>query len=615
MRLNNNKTKYMHIRKKGFFLLIASFLMLLISSCEDYLTMDSKTQFDSDTVFESESTAEMAVEACYENIFNRELFYQFGMGTDCCFSTDKETNSKNQVGNYVYTTSTGPTGTYNDMYQSIEYCNSCLDGLEAMKATTNVNHLIGECYCIRALCYWNLVRYFGDVPYVTESSVSLSSFESSRVSRDTIYDGILNDLSKATELMQWKNETSMVTTAERFTKNSAFGLKARIALYAAGYSLRWDLDTYDVSSLKMAQRSNTTRISELYKIAADACDSVISKGENSLTATYEDVWRDLLTKTQDDEIMFEVGQAEGENSYGIGYYNGIYAKSSCTFGKSNPPMRVIPTYYFDFDENDGRRDVAICNYSIDNSDMTWMSVYDGNAIGKYRVDWLADYGTSVSKRNIDWPYLRYSDVLLMYAEALNEYYGAPTAEAVSAYEEVRTRAFGDASLIGTTPTSYDDFKTAIIKERKLELAFEGLRRTDLIRWNMLYSTLTQTQQDIISLAKREGVYANVPKYRIYQKQEDNTYQNDLVALDYTEFDDMTQTDSLSYVDQGYVVIDMFGKNKYGFAKKFIDDGVVDSWFTDNLYRGLVENQSELCPLNDDIIDVNAGLEGQQLPCY
>ena len=76
----------------------------------------------------------------------------------------------------------------------------------------------------------------------------------------------------------------MVATPERFTKNSAYGILARVALYAAGYSLRWDLNTvpYTQSSLKIAQRSDAARIKELYQIAADACKAVITKGENKL---------------------------------------------------------------------------------------------------------------------------------------------------------------------------------------------------------------------------------------------------------------------------------------------------------------------------------------------
>ena len=84
--------------------------------------------------------------------------------------------------------------------------------------------------------------------------------------------------------------------------------------------------------------------------------------------------------------------------------------------------------------------------------------------------------------------LRYSDVLLMHAEALNELNNGPTADAISAFRAVRLRAFrNDASKVGAIPTDYDGFREAIIKERKLELSNESLRKTDLTRWGILMS--------------------------------------------------------------------------------------------------------------------------------
>ncbi len=69
---------------------------------------------------------------------------------------------------------------------------------------------------------------------------------------------------------------------ERFCKNSADGILARVALYAAGYSLRWDLNTYDALLLHIARRDDAARVKELYQIAADACKAVIEKRQNGL---------------------------------------------------------------------------------------------------------------------------------------------------------------------------------------------------------------------------------------------------------------------------------------------------------------------------------------------
>lgn len=165
-------------------------------------------------------------------------------------------------------------------------------------------------------------------------------------------------------------------------------------------------------------------------------------------------------------------------------------------------MIVMPTLFFEFDEGDQRRDVSICNYGILANDNLQMSTYIGATIGKYRIDWKADQGTTDSKRDINFPLLRYSDVLLMYAEALNKLNNGPPAEAAGALKTVRLRAFKkDVSKVGTIPSEYSDFRNTIIKKRKLELSNESLRKTDLTRWGILYEHLTAEKDKLYQLAK------------------------------------------------------------------------------------------------------------------
>ena len=266
------------------------FMALAGTSCQDWLDMPAQSKYDSESTFGDVEKTELAVIGCYPNSFNREMYYQLGMGTDECISTEGETNSKNQIGNYVYTTSNAPTGVYNAMYSSIEYANNCIKNLETMKGSSDseqkkINQLLGESLAVRAMDYWNLIRFFGDVPFATVPVVDQGTFVSSRVSRDVIYDQIIADLQRATDLLAWKSE-GQVSTTERFTKNAAYGILARVALYAAGYSLRWDLNTYDASTVQLAQRSDANRVKELYKIAADACQAVIAKNENALNGSY-----------------------------------------------------------------------------------------------------------------------------------------------------------------------------------------------------------------------------------------------------------------------------------------------------------------------------------------
>jgi starch-binding outer membrane protein, SusD/RagB family len=117
----------------------------------------------------------------------------------------------------------------------------------------------------------------------------------------------------------------------------------------------------------------------------------------------------------------------------------------------------------------------------------------------------------------NWIVIRFSDVLLMYAEAVNEINGGPTQAARDAYEEVRKRAYrGNTGLIGTTPNTKAAFFDAIVNERYLEFGHEGIRKFDLIRWNLLATKLAEARTKIQAMAARTGQYANVPQY-IYFK--------------------------------------------------------------------------------------------------
>ena len=109
--------------------------------------------------------------------------------------------------------------------------------------------------------------------------------------------------------------------------------------------------------------------------------------------------------------------------------------------------------------------------------------------------------------------IRFADVLLMYAEAVNEINNGPTAEAIAAFEEVRKRAFnGNAALIGTTPTDKAGFFNAIVNERYLEFGHEGIRKFDLLRWNLLATKIAEARTNIQAIRDRRAPYANVPQY-------------------------------------------------------------------------------------------------------
>lgn len=666
--------------------------LLAFTSCEDWLNMPSESKADSSTVFESLDRAEMAVVGAYNSLNTQELGYQLLMGTDECVST--ESNSKYNVSNYDYTnTSSMLNSTYTSMYKAIEYANVCIKNLPAMSVSegeqTKLNGLLGEAFAIRAYAYWCIVRFYGDVPYTDVPTSDLTTYSSSRVSRDIIYDNCVADLQRAVELLPWYDE-GYLKTPERISKNAAYGILARVALYAAGYSLRWDLNTvpYDKATVKIAQRDDTERIRELYQIAANACKAVIVHGKNGLLDDYDQIFRDLGNQTYNEETIFEFG-SYGPNGTNVrtGYTNGIPTSgqdnSTGGMGKGGGAMIAMPTFYFEFDKDDQRRDVSICNYGLklsSNGNEYQMNTFAGMGVGKYRINWKSEKGTKDDRRDINWPLLRYADVLLMYAEALNELNNGATVEAVNAVKQVRMRAFrNDEDKIGTIPTSYEDFRNYIIKERKLELSNEGLRKSDLARWGILVDYLTEEKAKLVRLCNREGEYVDVEPYRAYKLTSTPKFLDPTIALDYIEMDEddvkpilttyelqklhIMNNGSSGYVEKTfyevgdkvyytkdavpagqkveevkYTILNMFSvrtiKQKGNLSVEEKKEAGVDengnltgvdvticannAWITGNtgIYYGMKKNMVEILPFSTTaIIDVNPGLAGQQHPCY
>jgi hypothetical protein len=291
----------------------------------------------------------------------------------------------------------------------------------------------------------------------------------------------------------------------------------------------------------------------------------------------------------------------------------MFAHTSSIYGKAQPAMGVMPTFYYDFQDGDLRRDVSICTYGITATSQRQVNSYGANTIGKYRVTWKSSAGTAINKRDINWPWLRYSDILLMYAEAQNELNNAPTPAAKAAFEQVRTRGFGgDATKIGTTPTTYQDFRDAIINERKLELSFEGWRRTDLVRWGIQYETLTQCKQNLFDMANKTGKYANVDQFRTYKLVIATSWNDPVVAVPYTGFKTkLTAADSANAKTNGLTILDMFSATAVSGGQALVAN---QTWVTD-IFRGLQKNKTELLPLNTTTITNNPGLTGQQHPMF
>lgn len=541
-----------------FLVIIPSLLVagLSVNSCrEDFLTQPAYNSLDTESVFATIETADMFVQGCYRNIIPTEMFYQLGAGDTVTHSSEdgSTNNSKYNICNYFYDSKTPNTltGIYAIMYANIERTNIAISRLGLMAASPKRDALIGEAKAIRAFCYYNLIRVYGDVPAVWQPLEESdpndpNTFYPKRTSRDVIYDRIIGDMQESVNSMPVSN-----ITPERLNKQSTNALLARIALYAAGYSLRWDLEAGTAGT--MSRRSDNARIQQLYQIADAAAASVINGGTNNLVQAqggksgfealfYNFAQRNFAAVNQ--EVMWHVAELGPNTNSAFGVYAHPGSRGG-TYGSRKALQFMLPSYYLSFNQADSRRDVSCTSYSIyflktGNASDTWVDVgttYSCIMPGKFRIGWCVE-PQDASSRNLNIPVIRYSDVLLMYAETQNYLNSGPTGAATAALAQVRNRA-GVGSL--PIPGGQQAFESALVQERKWEFAGEFMLRTDLIRMNRIASEIDATRQEMKNLSDRTGQFANTPIYRLYKYHKNaQIYGDPFLAVTYIDLTDPAQ---------------------------------------------------------------------------
>jgi hypothetical protein len=404
---------------------------------------------------------------------------------------------------------------WNQLYQGIERANICIYNIPKMAlystgTTTQVGELkrlVGEALTLRAQYYFELVRNWGDVPAQWVPSSTTTNFFLAKTDRDTIYNHLLDDLLQAESLVPWRTEVATLgdpINDERITQGAVRGLRARIALFRGGYSLRRASSSYGQVMARPADYKN------YYQMAHDECQAIMARpDQHNLNASYNTVFKGSLDAHAPDpvgEIIFRVAMAggAGSNDSKLGYYDGNKVGSN-----GNAAIAVLPTYFYLFDSTDVRRDITIAAYDVNAKDLNNLTPRTPTTLveGKFRRDWMSNptqLNTSTAQYfGIDWPLQRFSDILLMFAETENELNNGPTTAAISAFESVRKRAYGK-NAIGTTPSDYTGFFNAIVTERSLEFGGEGIRKFDLIRWNLIAQRLADAKTNLNAMAAKKG---------------------------------------------------------------------------------------------------------------
>lgn len=349
---------------------------------------------------------------------------------------------------------------WNDNYLGIASVNGILGNIDDLDAPVEFKQRVkGEAQFLRALFYFNLVRVFGDVPLVTEMLNNIkAAYEKKRVEKTKVYDKIIEDLKDASEILPLQ-----VSKEEgRATKGAALALLGKVYLTIHSYG-----------------------------DAKTTLERVFDLQQYQLLLNYGDLWE--VANKNNKESIFDVQFARSSTSEAgsrflerYSPYLYPYLSYSSTAGGFNIPTEDLINAY----EPGDLRKVASLRESYIGQNGNVVTGLSGRFCFKFH-----DVPVQGQGSNDNWPVIRYADVILMYAEALNELGFEPGGAAFTNLNLIRSRAglenksYGNANP-ALAINNQEEFRDAVLQERRVELAFEGHRWYDLVRTGKAISILS-----------------------------------------------------------------------------------------------------------------------------
>ena len=504
----------MNMKKLIYTLLIAT----SVSSC-NFLDTPVYDEMDEDKIYHDETTCMSGLAGIYDVLGNTAVYGQYLWG-DLDAGTDIMVYNRSYGSNYLYVslynynnTETCLSEAWKALYVGINRANDFIALLEQRSdeecgGVEKKNMFVGEAKALRALYYMNLVAYWGEVPLRLTPTKDLSTQLLKKSPQADIYAQIINDLLDAEQGCLPADE---LNSPGRISQTTAQALLARAYLWQSGYPVY--ANTWG-KALEYARKVRDSQLHTLNKtatsIVTDLPDYTIGTGttgyrdrsyySNGYCSLFINMCSNLYDLTAR-ESMFEVefygnGLDQSNESGKVGLYNGI------SVGITTDPDVPFAYAWYDatkillrlYEEADARKWWNVSDYTYDTTSgkavKTLRTDYQQNQIelnstvmnnvfpGKWRAEYDPVRPWARNNGSINFPIMRYSDVLLMIAEASNEVSG-PTTEAIDAINEVRERA-------GATPIALADYnqetlRQFIFEERTRELCFEVPRHMELRR--------------------------------------------------------------------------------------------------------------------------------------
>ncbi|KAA9354579.1 RagB/SusD family nutrient uptake outer membrane protein [Larkinella humicola] len=427
--------------------LFAIFFSLALTSCKDeFLALSPISQASTATFYRTGSDLLNALNGAYGSLQSGGQYGQFYVVSEIPSDDTRPVLSGSVTDQdefdkfYQRTTNPFLASRWSDGYRGIYRCNAIIDRSGGVTMNEDQKkRVVGEAKFLRALMYFNLVRVFGDVPLIVKEIIDpQEGYEYGRSPVADVYAQIIKDL----------------TDAEGALGVSYTGADVGRATRGAAKAL--------LGKVYLTQKK--------YVEAAAKLKEVIDAGTYDLLPSYASVF--LASGKNHKESIFDVQYKKGSIGEGSGFANAYAPENSGNAviqfgggGNNQPTADLIAAY----EPGDLRKDVSLATSYVNASGVK----VDYNFVRKYR-----DAPVINGDSEDNWPVLRYADVLLMYAEALNE--TGKTAEALPFLNRIRTRA-GLAAKTAADAGTPAAMRLAIEQERRIELAFEGHRWFDLVR--------------------------------------------------------------------------------------------------------------------------------------
>jgi len=442
-----------------FFILVIS--GSLLPSCSDFLNPDPESLYTTKTFYTSQSDFKLAISAVYakqQDLYDGQsgmLHFLIARSDD---SNAINTNTYSDGADTFMDTSNSSalTGVWQSFYVIIARCNSILTRIDDVtfdNASTK-NYIKGEAYAMRAWAYDNLGKFFGGVPLIVDAEYTTEeTYAIKRSSQAETFAQAVSDYKAAINILpeKWVSED-----AGRITKFAANAALGRLYMF-------------------MKEPAN----------AKTYLEAVINSGIYSLASNYEECFTDAYDNNATKDRVWEVQYiggltGEGQTFSEMSMPEGYSGSEGYALRGASAAMQVSTNMVSAYETGDYRQTIATSNQikGTGAAGYTWCTKFSRHT---YQPQSGTDWANNL-------PIIRYSDVLLMCAEAISATEG-PTAKAIGYVNAVRSRA-KLANLTSLQTANAASFLTAIKQERRVEFMYEGLRWFDLVRWGDFVPVMT-----------------------------------------------------------------------------------------------------------------------------